>query len=218
MGRGAPMGARVTAGNFRNCLTLTLAYEGGYVNHPKDPGGATNKGVTQKVYDSYRQLNNLPNKSVAGISFGEAAAIYRQQFWAGLRADQMPDGVDYAVFDYSVNSGVFRASCALQRAIGVGVDGHIGVVTLARLNQIGDLAGLVAGICADRLDFVRGLSTFDTFGAGWVRRIAGRKEGAQADDNGVIDYAVNMITKSKELSLPKPIGALVGEPQTARAA
>lgn len=208
----------MTAANFKPSLTLVLAHEGGYVNHPRDPGGATNKGVTQVVYDAYRKLNGLPAKPVSDLSLGEAAAIYRQQYWAGIQGDKLPAGVDYAVFDFAVNSGVSRAAKYLQQCLGVADDGHLGSITLAKLAGINDTEFLIEKLCEKRVAFLRSLGTFDVFGKGWLRRVNGLKTGAQPGaDDGVVDYAVNMLRQDRALPLPKFIGALVGEPQSAKA-
>lgn len=218
MGPGAaPMGATVSAANFKPSLSLVLAHEGGYVNHPRDPGGATNKGVTQAVYDAYRKTMGLPPKSVREITLGEAAAIYRQQYWQAIQGDKLKAGVDYAVFDFAVNSGVARAARYLQLSLGVKADGHIGNMTLAALADA-DPVELITKLCANRMAFLKALATFDTFGKGWTRRVVGAQSGYQANDTGVIDHAINMAKGGAEtLPPPKFIGAIVGEPQTAKA-
>jgi lysozyme family protein len=210
------VGAAVTASNFKPSLTYTLAFEGGYVNHPKDPGGPTNRGITQAVYDAYRKLNGLAPKSVSLISLGEVAAIYKQQYWNAVLGDSLPIGVDYAVFDFAVNSGVARASRYLQLALGVMADGHIGYQTQVALGQA-DPQALIIRLCADRMAFLKGLDTYATFGKGWARRVIGAQSGYQKDDTGVIDYAMNMAGAQLSMQPPKPIGALIGEPQTAKA-
>lgn len=157
---------------FKTALAAVLAHEGGYVNHPKDPGGATNRGVTQGVYDNYRRRLGLELRSVRRITEEEVATIYRQQYWNKVRGNDLPSGVDYAVFDFAVNSGVFRAVRYLQGAVGVVADGEIGPKTL------GAVAAQPAGetiddLCDRRLAFLRRLPTFEVFGLGWSRRVAG---------------------------------------------
>lgn len=207
----------MSASTFKQALALVLAHEGGYVNHPKDPGGATKMGVTQRVYDGYRRRNGLPLQSVRFITNGEAAAIYKQQYWNPIQGDKLPTGVDYAVFDFAVNSGVDRASRYLQAAVGADIDGHIGFLTLNDLKD-DEPEKVIVRLCADRMAFLRSLGTFSTFGRGWTRRVVGAQDGFQASDNGVIDYAVNM-TRAEPVALPKPtfIGGKVNEPQTAKA-
>lgn len=160
----------MTASNFDACLKLVLAHEGGFVNHPQDPGGATNRGVTQAVYDAYRAKRGSEPRSVRDITYPEVQSIYRAGYWLPIRADEMPAGVDYAVFDFGVNSGPGRAVKDLQRALGTKVDGVVGVNTLALLTKADD-EKLIADICARRLKFLKSLRTWKTFGKGWERRV-----------------------------------------------
>lgn len=178
--------------NFPGILRWVLVHEGGYVNHPKDPGGATNKGVTQRVYDSWRRARNLSVQSVREIRDNEVEAIYRTQYWDAVRGDDLPSGVNYAVFDFAVNSGPKRAIRFLQREIGVADDGVIGNVTLGALRDVKDMADLVRRFCAARMEWLKTLSTFSTFGRGWSKRVMGVRSGAQDDDTGVIDRASRM--------------------------
>lgn len=203
----------MTASNFKRSLALVLSHEGGYVNHPKDPGGATNKGVTQAVYDAYRRYHGSRLQSVAKITSSEVAEIYQKNYWRLVRADSLPCGVDYAVFDFAVNSGVARATKYLQRLVGVTPDGVIGLITLAAVEAYArrDEEKLIAQYCANRLLFVRGLKTFSTFGKGWTRRIVGNFAGVQSADIGVVDYATFMARQDSAYKMPKPIGSLPDE-------
>jgi lysozyme family protein len=177
--------------NFSLSLKLVLAHEGGFVDHPKDPGGATNFGVTQKVYDAFRKRRGDGGRSVRKITMSEVEAIYRAQYWAAVRGDDLPLGLDYVVFDYGVNSGPKRAVQTLQAALGVKVDGAIGEVTLAAIERA-DMADLIEDICERRMAFLKRLKTWKTFGRGWSRRVMGQHDGAQDDDTGVIDRALAM--------------------------
>lgn len=156
--------------NFDAALAAVLVHEGGYVNHPRDPGGATNKGVTQAVYDDWRQGKAMPKQSVRDITPAEVMAIYKRQYWDRIRGDDLPAGVDYCMFDFAVNSGTNRAARYLQRAVGVSEDGQLGPVSLKAAAAMGADC-LVDAICNARLTFLKGLSTFDTFGRGWTRRV-----------------------------------------------
>ncbi len=204
--------------NFDRALRLVLAHEGGYVNHPKDPGGATNKGVTQAVYDRYRRSKSLEARSVRQITAAEVRDIYRKQYWDAVRGDEMPAGVDYAVFDFAVNSGPGRAIQFLQRCIGAGVDGNIGLETMNKA-QAANPQSLIADLCNRRLAWMKTLKTWKTFGKGWNRRVMGNQDGFQKSDFGVIDYATNManeatglaVIKTKDLPEPKAVGSLEGE-------
>ena len=185
----------MTASNFDASLGLTLVYEGGWSDNPKDPGGATMRGITQAVYNADRRDRRLPIQSVRLITDAELRAIYRSRYWDLVQASALPIGVDYAVFDFAVNSGVSRASGVLQDVVGVKRDGNIGLVTLGALSSFVSARGapaLIDAICCARLDFLRGLSSFATFGAGWSRRVMGAQPGHQVGDTGVIDRAYAM--------------------------
>lgn len=156
--------------NFDKSLALVLKHEGGYVNHPADPGGATNRGVTQAVYDAWRGSHDLPKQSVKHIMEGEIAAIYLNRYWDAVSADDLPAGLDYAMFDFAVNSGTKRAAQYLQRIVGVLDDGKIGPKTLAAVRQH-SATHLIERLCANRMTFLRNLGTFKHFGKGWTRRV-----------------------------------------------
>lgn len=160
----------MAAGNFGKSLAKVLVHEGGYVNDPVDPGGATNKGVTQAVYNSWRKSHGQESQSVRNLSVDEIAGIYKLLYWDRIRGDDLPSGVDYAVFDFAVNSGVNRAAKFLQAAVGVADDGVIGKQTLAAVNDFG-AARTIEALCAKRLGFLKGLKIFWRFGKGWTRRV-----------------------------------------------
>lgn len=155
---------------FDECLPLVLAHEGGKVNHPKDPGGRTNMGVTQAVYDQFRRDSGLPVRDVWEIGETEVRTIYHRGYWLRSRCDALPPGVDYSVFDAAVNSGPRRAAEWLQEAAGAKVDGIIGPDTLRRV-AAGDPKLIVNTMCDARMDFLRRLPTWGTFGRGWTRRV-----------------------------------------------
>jgi len=153
--------------NYPQALRQVLKYEGGYVDHPKDPGGPTNKGVTQAVYDAWQKKNGLPTQSVRNISDAAVAAIYKQQYWDAISGDDLPSGVDFAVFDYAVNSGVSRAAKTLQGIVGVTQDGQIGPATIQATKTY-----IAMTVTNKRLAFMQSLSIWSTFGRGWSARIA----------------------------------------------
>lgn len=158
--------------NYEASLKRVIVHEGGYVNHPKDPGGATMKGVTQRVYDAYRRRRQLPTQAVRGISAAEIADIYRTQYADKIRFDALPKGVDYVVFDGAVNSGPAQSVKWLQRALGVADDGVIGNVTMERAKNHPRPADLIRDICAQRMKFLKQLKTWKTFGKGWTNRVS----------------------------------------------
>lgn len=155
--------------NFSRCLAYVLKSEGGYVNNPADKGGPTNYGITQAVYDEYRKSHGLPLQSVEDISGIEVEAIYLLKYWEPIQGDSLPSGVDYCTFDYAVNSGIVRAVRALQKAVGVDVDGIVGPQTIAAANAAPDV---IDAICDARLAFLKGLSNWKVFGRGWSKRVS----------------------------------------------
>ena len=168
---------------FERCLAEILRHEGGYVDHPDDPGGATNMGITRKTLARWRKVSPwtaLPKSAVAELSRQEAARIYRAQYWTASRAGRMPAGLDLALFDFAVNSGPDRAVRVLQAALSVAADGEVGPVTLAALGSV-DVRLVVNALCDRRLAFLRGLASFSTFGRGWTRRVAAIRAAALGD-------------------------------------
>lgn len=161
----------IPADAFDRWLPHILKHEGGYVNHPRDPGGATMKGITQKTYDSWRDRQRQPRQSVRLISDAEISAIYRRDYWEPIRGDELPAGVDYCVFDFAVNSGINRAARYLQNAVGTEADGVIGAETIAAAGSVGP-ASIINHICDARMSFLKGLSTWRDFGKGWTARVS----------------------------------------------
>lgn len=169
--------------NFKDCLNTTLKYEGGYSNHPNDPGGATQRGVTQARYTTYRNDSGLSNRSVRLLTEDEVLDIYRKYYWTVVKGDSLPSGVDLCVFDYAVNSGPSRSAKHLQEILGVERDGQIGPETLKAVHRV-DASTLVKALCDRRLRFVKSLRIYKTFGRGWSRRIKGiRKTGLSMVSN-----------------------------------
>ncbi len=171
----------MTAQNFAPALSRALVHEGGFSNHPDDPGGATMKGVTQRVYDAYRQRRHVSKRSVRLIEEAELQDIYRRQYWNAVKGDKLPAGVDYAVFDGAVNSGPEQSVKWLQRALGsVKVDGQIGEATLAAIERHPDHDRLIAAMLDRRLAFLQALKIWPTFRKGWSARVAQVKQIGQA--------------------------------------
>jgi lysozyme family protein len=155
---------------FGDCLAAVLRHEGGYVDHPRDPGGATNMGITIGTLSDW--LGRPATKEdVRNLPVSIAAAIYHKRYWMPVRGDALGLGLDLAVFDYAVNSGPARAVKTLQAALGVDMDGVIGPKTLAAV-ATRKRPDLIAAVCARRMAFLRSLDTFDTFGKGWQRRVS----------------------------------------------
>lgn len=161
----------MVASTYDNALRRVLAHEGGYTNHPSDPGGPTNFGITIADYRRYV----MPHATAADIKamrLDDAKKIYRTKYWEAMRCDDLPAGVDYAAFDYGVNSGIRRASNVLERIIGSeAVDGQFSSAELSTIRQT-NARTLVNAICDERLAFLKSLKTWSVFGSGWGRRVA----------------------------------------------
>ncbi|QMV00179.1 hypothetical protein GHV40_01155 [Devosia sp. D6-9] len=156
-------------GNLPAVLAETLAYEGGWSDHPQDTGRATMKGITLATYRRYRP--GATEADLRAISSVEVERIYRDGYWNQVRGDDLVRGVDLTVFDYGVNSGPARSVKALQQVAGVGVDGIMGPATVLAARGL-PARDLIKRVNAKRLGFVQSLSTFAVFGKGWSRRIA----------------------------------------------
>ncbi|WEK02770.1 MAG: glycoside hydrolase family 108 protein [Candidatus Devosia phytovorans] len=170
------------ADRFDICLDEVLRHEGGYADHPQDPGGATSMGITHKTLARWRQVSpwwDLPKSAVKDLTRAEAGKIYRAGYWDRCKADHLPPGLDLALFDYAVNSGPDGAIKALQAILGVLADGQIGPLTLAAVARRSS-PGLVTALCDQRLGFLQRLGTFATFGRGWTSRVASVRKAALA--------------------------------------
>jgi lysozyme family protein len=137
--------------NFQRSLSLVLKHEGGWSDHPSDPGGATMKGVTLATYRRYKP--GATKEQLRAIDASTLAFIYRAGYWNPIGGDTLAPGVDYAVFDFAVNSGPSRARSYLLKAVG------------------GSDAETINRLCAARLKFLQGLKTWPTFGKGWTKRV-----------------------------------------------
>lgn len=155
--------------NFEPCLQVVLDHEGGYVDHPRDPGGATNMGITLKTLQNWRQCP-VTKLNVRDLTRQEAARIYRAWYWQAVNGDELPAGVDLIVFDCAVNQGPSRARRFLQLAVGVVDDGVIGARTLAAL-QRQKPSTTIEKIRRLRKSHYEGLDNFDVFGDGWMNRL-----------------------------------------------
>jgi len=156
--------------NFNAALKAILHHEGGYVNHPADPGGMTNLGVTKRVWEEWVG-HEVDEKTMRNLTPELVGPMYKVKYWDKIKGDELPTGVDYVVFDAAVNSGPGRAAKWLQACVGVEPDGGIGPKTLAAVNAF-DASQLVEDYAKRRLSFLMDLQTWDTFGKGWGRRVA----------------------------------------------
>jgi len=159
----------MASANYDKCLETILHHEGGYVNHPKDPGGETNLGVTKRVYEEWGGTKDMKDLTVEDV-----APIYKKNYWDKMKGDDLPAGLDLCVLDFGVNAGPGRSAKYLQTMIGTVADGGIGPNTLRALSTYIDAEGVEGAIKnfqAARQSYYESLSTFETFGRGWTRRV-----------------------------------------------
>lgn len=157
---------------FELILPKLFIHEGGFVNHPKDPGGATNMGITLRTLAGFLGDPKTTVQRLKEMTKAEAAKIYKIQYWDKVHGDRLPAGLDYAVFDFAVNSGTSRAVKELQKIVGAGVDGIIGFETLSKVKSSSlNPKQLANELCKARLAFMKRLKHWPTFKNGWSRRV-----------------------------------------------
>jgi len=152
--------------SFETVVHMVLEHEGGYVNHPSDPGGETKYGISKRAY---------PDVDIAELTKDEAADLYKRDYWDRIKGDDLPVGVACVVMDYAVNSGISRASKALQSVCGI-ANGD-GIIGPASLNAVWTTVkntseeDVINAVTTQRQEFIRALKIYETFGKGWERRI-----------------------------------------------
>ena len=158
--------------NFEQAFKIMIAHEGGFVNHPADPGGMTNLGVTARSWAEYtgRLLNLVTETEMRNLTIDIVKPFYKRRYWDACKCDLMPSGLDLSVFDYAVNSGPKRAIQNLQNCLAVEADGLIGPITIKYLKTV-VATELIQEYNTKRLDFLKGLKTFKVFGRGWTNRV-----------------------------------------------
>lgn len=162
--------------NFDKSLEMLLKHEGGYVNHPRDPGGMTNLGVTKRVYEDWVG-HSVDEAAMRALTVDDVAPIYRANYWDAVWGDHLPSGVDFSVFDWAVNSGPARSVKALQRIVGTTTDGAMGPITMRAVMNM-EPEKIIDLMHGERQRFYERLSTFDAFGRGWTRRNKETREAA----------------------------------------
>jgi lysozyme family protein len=169
--------------NFRDCLELVLKHEGGFVNHPKDPGGMTNLGVTKRVWEEWVG-HEVDEKAMRALTPAIVAPMYEMRYWRTSYCEKLPRGLDLLVFSMAVNAGAGRSVKLLQDAIGVVSDGVIGPRTMDRINEA-NVETLIDKFSEARTSFYKGLKTFPVFGKGWLSRTESeRLEALEMAKNG----------------------------------
>jgi lysozyme family protein len=156
-------------GNFEQSLAFLLKEEGGYTNNPHDKGGMTNLGVTHTDWGAW--IGREPTEQdMRGLTPEKVAPLYKQKYWDAMKCDDLPVGVDYAVFDFGVNSGTGRSARYIQSVCGATQDGIIGPQTLAAVKSMDPIA-VIDSLCDKRLNFLQALSDWQYFGNGWGGRV-----------------------------------------------
>jgi lysozyme family protein len=169
--------------NFRDCLELVLKHEGGYIDHPKDPGGRTNLGVTQRVWEDWIG-HEVDEKAMRALTPAIVAPMYEMKYWRTSYCEKLPRGLSLLVFSMAVNAGSGRSVKLLQDAIGVVADGVIGPNTMARINEA-NVETLIDKFSEARTAYYKGLKLFPVFGKGWTARTdKERLEALQMAKNG----------------------------------
>ena len=156
--------------NFTEALARVLASEGGFVNHPSDPGGMTNLGCTKATWEAFVG-HPVSEADMRALTPEMVAPLYKRRYWDKVSGDQLPKGLDYVVFDAAINSGPGRAAKWLQQIVGVTQDGAIGQGTLEALKAV-PVRMLITQYNDVRLQFLENLPTWGTFGKGWGNRVA----------------------------------------------
>jgi lysozyme family protein len=163
--------------NFPASLALVLKSEGGFSNHPADPGQMTMLGVTKKVWEAWVK-RDVDEAEMRSLTPELVTPLYKQRYWDACKCDDLPRGVDYAVFDSAVNMGPGRAARLLQAALGVTADGAIGRATIAAA-VAADPVELLEAFSLGKEAFYQSLPTFGVFGKGWLNRVAHVQDAAE---------------------------------------
>jgi lysozyme family protein len=160
----------MTTADYEACEARVLAHEGGFTNDPQDPGGPTNFGIT--IFDARKYWKPAATAAdVKAMPISVAKDIYRQKYWAAMRCDELPAGVDDTVFDYGVNSGIARSGKVLRRVVAMpDTDWHVTDEVLGAVKKR-DAQLIIISMNDERLKFLESLRTWPTFGKGWGRRV-----------------------------------------------
>lgn len=164
--------------SIAKALKFTLQWEGGFSDNPHDSGGATMKGITQRVFDSYLAMHHRPHAPVRAISDSEVSDIYESQYWKLCKCDMLPEELAIVVFDTAVNTGCSRAIKILQATLDINADGIIGGGTLGAVADFcksdAEIAFLADSYLTKRENFYRNLVTLKPgnqgFLKGWLNR------------------------------------------------
>ena len=173
----------MAAKNFDTIMDHVFESEGGYVDHPSDPGGPTNMGITIHTMKALQMDldmdGDIDRDDVRLVTRPIAESIYKSMYWKPVKADLLPSGLDLVLVDAAINSGPRASVRWLQRALGVKADGALGPVTLGAVRASQSLSELIKDTIQERLNSVRSFRNYDVFGRGWENRIASTLHRAQ---------------------------------------
>lgn len=200
--------------NFAAALAYVRKDEGGNDDDPRDHGGRTSRGITQREYDAWNRLHQRQTRDVWTATEDEVNAIYREQYWNPY-CDQLPSGLDYCFFDISVNAGRSRAVKTFQKVLGVNVDGMVGQVTLEAIKNYPDHIELIKKVSNERRRWYQSLAQFPIYGRGWLNRVDHCERGAITLVAG--STYEKPVTQSKKAKDAKPAGP-AASPETSTAA
>ncbi len=201
-------------GTFAKAMPHVFSEEGGYVDHPKDPGGATNMGITLATLSAW-EGGKVSKAEVKALTKSKATDIYRENYWNKVAGDDLPAGVDYATLDFAIHSGPARAVKMLQKVVGVDQDGVIGAKTLAAVRKIA-ADRIINELCDARLAWLKGLGTFSTFGKGWTSRVSRVRSRALAfsRDSAPVPSPVPQVPTGKAVQSDTSLKTVLSKPES----
>lgn len=189
---------------YDESLNRLLVHEGGYTNHPSDPGGPTNFGIT--IYDYRKYVKpDATAADVRAMRLDEAKVIYRAKYWAAQRCDELPAGVDYAIFDYGVNSGIGRSGKVLRRCLKLPDNTSVVSDAVIAAARAVNPRQLISDICSERLRFLQQLKTWSVFGKGWGARVVEVRAAAI--------HMADIAAQATATPAPQPAGPVPGKGQ-----
>lgn len=156
--------------NWNKSFDLVIVNEGGYVDNKLDPGGATNWGCTQAVWEGYIG-HKVSVDDMKALTKEDVKPLYKKRYWDAIHGDALPSGLDYCIFDCAINSGVNRSAKIIQEIVGVFADGAIGNNTVSAITQLNPVTA-INEFCDKRQAFLESLKTFPVFGKGWSKRVS----------------------------------------------
>ena len=156
--------------NWNKSFDLVIVNEGGYVDNKLDPGGATNWGCTEAVWEGYIG-HKVSVDDMKALTKEDVKPLYKKRYWDAIHGDAIPSGLDYCLFDCAINSGVNRSAKIIQEIVGVFADGAIGNNTVSAITQLNPVTA-INEFCDKRQAFLESLKTFPVFGKGWSKRVS----------------------------------------------